>query len=292
MAITAVACGAPPPDAAGDGPGDVMQLPRASTCASPPEGTARAAVEAYDRVNSYRQAVGLPCSTFSPQIAAAAAAHCAYYVANHGSCVANPHREVAGCSKFRAERFSDRLKVASYPGNPAYETMTYVADGPHAVDKWVDSVWHRIPILSPWVGDAGYGGAEDCDTMDFGWTTPSANQAPVTYPFDGQVKVPAQFDGRTESPDLPAPPRGWPSGYPIMVYAADLKVTSHQLLDGQMPVPHIWIAPDDAASMGILRNEVVMYAHAPLKKSTTYRVVIAGQRNAQPFHLDWSFTTK
>jgi hypothetical protein len=235
----------------------------------------------------------LPCTNFAPAIAAAAAAHCAYYVANHGSCVANAHREVAGCSKFRGERFGDRLKLASYTGDAAYETMTYVGAGARAVDLWVDSVWHRIPILSPWVADAGYGGAEACDTMDFGWAAPPAKQAPVVYPFDHQSKVPTEFDGRTESPALPVPPRGWPSGYPIMVYAADLEVTSHKLFDDQMrAVPHVWIAPGDDAGAGILRNELVMYAHAPLAKATTYRVVIEGKRDGQQVLLDWTFTTK
>jgi hypothetical protein len=294
MATTA-ACGAP---ADGDEPmvagaNDAPALLQPATCARPPEGTDHNAIEAYDRVNAYRAMVGLPCSSFSPPIAAAAAAHCAYYVANHGSCVASAHREVSGCSKFRAERFGDRLKLASYSGNAAYETMTYVGAGARAVDLWVDSVWHRIPLLSPWVGDAGYGGAEGCDTMDFGWTAPPANQAPVVYPFDHQTKVPTEFDGRTESPTLPTPPRGWPSGYPIMVYGADLAVSSHQLLDSQMmPVPHVWMAPGDAASMGILRNEMVMYAHAPLARAATYRVVIEAQRDGQPVHLDWTFTTR
>jgi uncharacterized protein YkwD len=297
LAMTAAACGTPPADGTGttspgDGTEDQQQLAQATGCLRPPEGTEARAVEAYDRVNSYRQAMGLGCSKFVPEIAAAATAHCAYYVANHGSCVASPHREVAGCSKFRAERFTDRMRMANYTGDAAYETMTYVGAGARAVDKWVDSVWHRIPVLSPWVSDGGYGSVESCDTMDFGWAGPPTIGTPVTYPFAGQTKVPRQFDGRTESPTLPAPPKGWPSGYPIIVYAAELQVTSHQLFDADMKeVPHTWMAPEDAASMGILRNELVMYAHSPLKKSTEYRVVIEAQRKGQPVHVEWTFTT-
>jgi uncharacterized protein YkwD len=295
LALPLLGCGAGPTDDTGTAAGDdqPMELAQAASCARPPADTDLKAVEAYDRVNAYRMAAGLPCSAFVPEIATAAVAHCAYYVANKGACVASPHREVDGCMKFRAERFVERMKMASYGGNPAYETMTYVGVGAKAVDKWVDSVWHRIPVLSPWVTDAGYGSVDRCDTMDFGWAGAPRVQAPVMYPFDGETSVPRSFEGRTESPTLPAPPKGWPSGYPIIVYAAELQVTSHQLLDAEMQeVPHVWMAPDDAASMGILRNEVVMYAHAPLKKETSYRVVIEGTQKGAAVHLAWSFTTR
>jgi uncharacterized protein YkwD len=297
FAATTLGCSAPPADGGDTGgtddDGAELQLAQATDCARPPADSDPKAVEAYDRVNAYRKAAGLRCATFVPEIAGAAQAHCGYYVANTGACVANPHREVAGCTMFRAERFSDRLKAAAYTGNPAYEAMTYVGAGAKAVDKWVDSVWHRIPVLSPWVSDLGYGSVKACDTMDFGWAAAPGSPAPMTYPFDGQTKIPRSFDGRTESPALPAPPKGWPSGYPIMVYASDLQVSSHQLFDDKMnAVDHTWIAPGDAASMGILINELAMYAHAPLKKATTYRVVVEGTRKGEPVHLDWTFTTK
>jgi uncharacterized protein YkwD len=293
-AATLSACQPPGEMDEGMDPGDEEQLMApAASCPRPPAGTDREAERAYDRMNAYRKSAGLPCATFVPAIATAAAAHCAYYVGNRGACVNSPHREVAGCEKFRAERFGDRMRLAAYAGNPAYEAMTYVGSGSLAVDKWVDSVWHRLPILSPYVQDVGYGGNGGCDTMDFGWAPTALTSAPVAYPYDGQVKVPATFDGRIESPELPAPPKGWPSGYPILVYASDLRVTSHELFDDKMEaVPHVWLAPEDPLSRGLLRSEVVLYSHAPLRKRTTYRVALAGTRAGQPFRLDWSFTTK
>jgi hypothetical protein len=297
LAIALAACGAPPASDNGGGgssnDGGELQLAQATNCPRPPAGTDARAEAAYDRVNAYRQAVGLGCSPFSTQIAAAAAAHSAYYVGNKGACIASPHREVMGCNKFVAERFADRDKAAGYTGNPAYEAMTYVGNGSKAVDLWVDSVWHRIPILSPFVGDSGYGGVDACDTMNFAWADKPSTEAPVVYPFSGQTNVPRSWDGATESPALPVPPKGWPSGYPIMVYGAELNVTSHTLSDSDgKALDHVWLAPADAASMGILRNEVAMYAHAPLKAGATYRVVIEGTRKGEAVHLDWSFTTR
>jgi uncharacterized protein YkwD len=293
MALTVGACGKM--DGAADDVEEPIQLALATNCAAPPEGTDPEAVAAYDRVNAYRKAAGLGCTTFNKEIAKAAADHCDYYTANSRKqmCISNPHREVEGCDKFHGERSSARLKDAMYTGMSAYEDMTYVGKGSKAVDMWVDSVWHRIPVLSPWVGDAGYGRAKGCDTMDFGWSSVPSEGPAVMWPYDGQAGIPRKWDGSVESPALPVPPRGWPSGYPIMLYMAGLKVTSHQLLDDAgMPVDHTFLAPGDKDSLGILLNEFAMYSHEPLEKKTTYKVVIEGTRKDQPVHVEWSFTTK
>ncbi len=266
-------------------PVDQPVCPRAA--ANDPE-----AEEAYDRVNTYRRQMRLPCVTFVPEIAAAAAAHCGYFTANSGDCTADPHSEVEQCSGFRAERFGERMFNTGYHGKPAYETMAYAGDGSRAVDLWVDSVWHRIPILSPWVKDLGYGTTAGCDTMNFGWADGQATQGPATYPYNGQTDVPLKFDGSLESPALPPPPQGWPSGYPIIVYAANLDVERHVLLDDRRAVvPHTWIAPDSPAGKGILHKEMILYADAPLKPSTAYVVRIEGRRGIWPVRLEWTFAT-
>src|SRR5262249_29626800 len=142
--------------------------------------------------------------------------HCAYYDANQssgGSCIANPHVEVSGCSMYVGANFWDRMMAAGYTGSPAFEDMAFMGDGAGAVQQWIDSIWHRTPILSPWVREIGYGNAPGCDTMDFGVGLPTPNDVVATYPYAGQTGVPVDFDGRFEGPPPPAPPTGWPSGY-------------------------------------------------------------------------------
>jgi len=286
VGLAVAGCGVPLPGESGtSSDGDPLKLAPAVNCPAAPDGIDPRAAQAYDRVNAYRHAAGLGCSAYSPQIAAAAADHSAYYAANTGACVASPHVEVMGCQKFTGAHFADRMRAAGYNGVGAYEAMTYVGDGSKAVDLWVDSVWHRIPILSPFVGDSGYGGAPMVDTMDFAWAPTAYTGAPVVYPFAGETDVPRSFDGSTESPQLPVPPQGWPSGYPIIVYGVDLKITSHTL-------DHTFISPGDPASMGILENESVLYAHQPLESNSTYRVVVVGKHDDDAVHLDWSFTTR
>src|SRR5437868_5778231 len=103
----ATACQAPPgqamPPPTGDpGPGDGG----GPACPPPPPGTPRQAAAAHERVNAYRRLVGLPCTTFLPEVAEAAAAHCGYFVANAGgACSDSPHLERQGCPGFAGERF-------------------------------------------------------------------------------------------------------------------------------------------------------------------------------------------
>jgi hypothetical protein len=126
--------------------------------------------------------------------------------------------------------------------------------------------------------------------MDFGWA-PAISSQTATYPHAGQTDVPTSFDGARERPAPPAPPRGWPSGYPATLYASGLTVGSHTLsIDADpTPVPHVWLAPGAA---DILANEFVLYAHQPLRPQTRYRVVVEGERAGAPVRLDWTFTTR
>ena len=270
-------------------------LPAGTTTCPRALATDPRAEAAYDRVNSYRRRVRLPCMNFVPEIAAAASAHCAYYISNvnRGTCTDDPHGQRWGCRGFLSERFGDRMYRSGYEGPPAYEAMAYVGDGARAVDLWVDSVWHRIPMMSPWVSDLGYGGGPGCDTMNFGWGSAARPDGPVTYPYNGQTDVPLAFDGRVESPRLPVPPAGWPSGYPIIIYADDLEVDTHELLDAKMlPVPHVWITPGMPAAQGILQREPVMYSHAPLEAATAYVVRLVGRQAGWPMRLEWTFATR
>src|SRR4051812_36891764 len=113
LASLLAACQSPDDAEPGDtAPEEVLMVP--ASCPRPPVGTDKEAERAYDRMNAYRKAVGLPCSSFVPEISAAATAHCSYYVGNRGACVNSPHREVAGCERFHAERFGDRMRLAAY----------------------------------------------------------------------------------------------------------------------------------------------------------------------------------
>jgi hypothetical protein len=264
-----------------------------SNCPAAPAGTDKDTAEAIEEVNRVRKTVGLGCITLQPSINEAARRHCEYYVNNSGKCTSKPHREMAECRNFTAETFSDRMGMMSYKGHPRFEVMAYVGHGRTAVGQWLDSVWHRIPITSPDVDEAGYGKSGRCDTMDFGLSTGSSEPKNLVYPFDGQADVPRSFSGR-ESPEPPAPPEGWPSGYPVSLNAPGLNVREHTIVvdGGTENIPHIFMAPGDARAHDLLVDEYFLYTHRPLAPKTRYRVRVAGDQNGKPIVFEWTFTTR
>jgi hypothetical protein len=247
---------------------------------------------ALEVVNAARLPAGSGCATMIPEINAAAQNHCDYYAANAGdqACTGNPHGEVQGCMGFTGASPGARMQAAGYMGRGSSEVMAFANDPERAVAMWINSVWHRLPILDPWITHLGYGGAENCDTIDFGRGTPAPEDTVVIWPYDGQTGLPTNFDGSHEGPMPPAPSTGWPSSTPITVYAREMAVTEHVLtVDGESaPLDHVWLTSDDS---DFLDNAIMMYANAPFEANTTYRVKIAGTYVGGPLSLEWTFTT-
>jgi hypothetical protein len=263
-----------------------------AACPAPP-GASVQAVAALTRQNTNRAGMGLACANMIPTINTSAQKHCDYYVADKGvtMCVANPHVEVSGCSLFVAANFDARMRAAGYTGSQRSEVMAFFGDGARAMQIWIDSVYHRTPVLDPWLRDMGYGGGTGCDTVDLGVGTglpPSSTIA--VFPFANQTGVPTSFDGRQEGPMPPTPSSGWPSGYPIHIYVRQATITSHTLTKDSdtVAIPHVWITSADPLLLG---DAYVMYANTPLAAATKYRVQVAGS-NGAAFNLNWTFTTR
>jgi hypothetical protein len=243
-------------------------------------------------VNDARLPAGAGCATMIPEINAAAQAHCDYYAANTGMgmCTADPHGEVEGCTGFTGASPGARMMAAGYTGRGASEVMAFNNDPARAIAQWINSVWHRLPILDPWTTHLGYGGAERCDTIDFGRGTPAPEDTVVLWPYPDQTGLPTTFHGDREGPEPPMPPTGWPSATPITVYGQQLTVTEHVLTrDGDSaPIEHVWLTSADS---NFLRSSVMMYANAPFEPMTTYRVKITGTYVGGPLMREWTFTT-
>lgn len=268
-----------------------------SSCPAAPDGTSDPAKAALSYLNSIRLPAGAGCVKMVAEINKAADNHCAYYAdpANEGMCTENAHNEVMGCAAFTGTGPGQRMAAAGYMARGGGEVMAFLNDPKGAIDTWVNSVWHRIPLLDPWTGDMGYGSAAaGCDTIDFG---NSAMGVPATtvlvYPFDGQTDVPTSFNGMYEGPTPPAPPSGWPSAAPITLYARMLNITEHTLTkDGDAtPIEHTWITGSDPMWGNYLRTSVFMYAHVPFAANIKYRVTMKGTSQGGALDKTWTFTT-
>jgi hypothetical protein len=261
-------------------------------CPVPPAGAPADAVTAFNAENAARVAMGIPCASLVLTLCTSAQNHCGYYTTNQGSATcqaASAHDEVAGCPQFTGADPGARIKAAGYVGNGWSECMAFLGDPAGAVQTFIDSVYHRTPVLSPWYRDMGYGGGVGCDTIDFGPGAATAKTVTAFYPYDGQIGVPLSFNGAQEGPTPPVPTTGWPSGYPITLYGQGITVSAHQIVvDGTTtPLAHLWL--DGDATLGSTAK--VLYTEVPLSANTTYRVTIDGTSSAGSVHFDWTFTT-
>jgi hypothetical protein len=163
--------------------------------------------------------------------------------------------------------------------------MAFSGEPVSAIGQWINSVYHRTPLLSPWLAEMGYGMTADCDTIDMGLGPKASDDLTAVYPYPGQVGVPLSFDGSHEGPTPPAPPSGWPSASPVHLYVKSYTVVSHEVfVKGTCDaLPHQWL-PD--------KEQYILYPDKPFAKQTEYRVLIKGTKAGQPLDFDWSFTTK
>ena len=277
------------PGAAGGG----GMTPGIDACGAPPAATPDSAVVAINTENTLRVAMGLDCATIAPPLILSAQAHCDYYTQNQGTdCEApSPHDEIEGCPGFTGAGLGDRFKAAGYMlRGGGSECMAFLDDPANAVITFVNSVYHRTPVLDPWMRDFGYGGSDSCDTIDFGTGTMSASTLTAVYPYADQTGLPTSFDGSREGPEPPMPTSGWPSGYPVTLYAKSFSATAHSItVDGDATeLAHQWLAESDTTLPDYAK---VLYTDAPLSANTKYHVVITGTLSGADKTFDWRFTT-
>jgi hypothetical protein len=251
-------------------------------------------------VNQTRVAAGAGCMNFVSDLVTSAQAYCTYEAdnSNNATCEPEAHTEVTGCSGFTGADVQTREVAAGYPQSLAYTEVatSYGSDPTAAVPSWINTVFHRIPLLDPWTVDMGYGGATGCDAIDIGRGTSTVpTSTVVVFPYNGQTNVPPSWSG-LEGPEPPAPSGGFPSSYPINIYAEGLSVTMHVLTQegDSTPIAHLWLDQNSSQLESGLQpyfyNTAFMYG-APFASNTTYHVKVVGTYSGGTLNEEWSFTT-
>jgi hypothetical protein len=270
-----------------------------SSCTPPPAGASATAVKAWTMLNKLRIGAGSGCMNMHPQLLASAQSHCDYKAMNrsNAACTADAHSQIRGCPGFTGVDVQSREIAAGYPRNLAYTevALTYGDNPDLAIPGWLVTPFHRIPMIDPWTTDMGWGGGPGCDVIDFGRGMVSVpNDTIVVFPYNGQTDVPVSFNG-LEAPQPPAPVGGWPSGYPISIYAQKLSITEHVLTkDGtDTPLVHTWLDTANPGNAGLrpyFSNTALLYG-APFEPNTTYRVKLVGTYAGGALNREWTFTT-
>jgi tetratricopeptide (TPR) repeat protein len=248
-------------------------------------------------VNTARAAAGLPAVVLDPALSVSAATHCFYWLFNNNSPTVaglGIHLETPGLPGFSGVRPGDRDVNFGWQGGPVGEDITHTGDAVLAVAQWVNSVYHRFPIMAPDLSAIGYG---DCavgpvlmEDMEFGFGMVEASpHAPVVYPGDGQQSVPDSFSDN----ELPDPvPAGKPriTGYPVTVTfdpGLSAAVDGFTLAgpDGA-PLPAYRLAPDQQDG-----NTATLLPVAPLRAHTRYTARVVASVAGAAYVRTWSFVT-
>lgn len=267
---------------------------------------------ALRQLNADRAAVGLPPAAWSPNLQAASRAHAAYFVANAGLFAqADMHTEPSPS----APGFSGAtplVRDAAFGALGGSEVMNVTCpggSGAMAVDELMDTVFHRLAMLSAGLATAGGDAVPglpctlgpsatpqgDPFVMDMA-LLPTPQSGAMLYPADGQTGVPTEL--LTEVPS-PLPAGANPNaGYPVTAQlpgAGPAVLTSATLTaDGEaVPVYTLdstWRDTDPIYTGEQMGNAVAVIPQAPMAPDTTYAVHLTGTDPA-PFDLRWSFTT-
>jgi tetratricopeptide (TPR) repeat protein len=263
---------------------------------TPPSDLAAARKAAMDKVNTYRSEVGVPPLTEDSAVAEGAEAHAYYYLFNFGRPQVQGlsiHTEDPSLPGFSGESSIVRDRHFGYGGTRGGEVIDQIGTPEGSVQVWIDSVYHRFPLLARETSVAGYGRAElgitNLAILDLGIGDPGSGDA-IVYPRPDQTDVPGAFH-RGEVPD-PVPPEGsYPVGYPVTLQvgaAQTLSVSSGRLIgpDGK-DVPSYTLKP---GSSGLTSSEWALLAKQPLAAGARYTVEVNSQVSGQDLSKRWSFT--
>ncbi|HET9847279.1 MAG TPA: CAP domain-containing protein [Candidatus Dormibacteraeota bacterium] len=245
-------------------------------------------------VNRYRGLAGLDPVTSSSVIAQSARSHAFYTFFNGASPDIRDlgiHKETSSGQGYTGDNVLARAQHFGYPQRSMAEVITHRNDPAGAVSDWIDSVYHRIPLLRADLVELGYGdaylGPMTVQVMDLAYREASTGRV-ILYPAPNQTGVPVAFNGN-EIPD-PAPNASYPIGYPITATFdrnATVRIRSFRLRspNGQ-DIAGISLPPSNETE-----NSFAFMANTPLQAGTTYSVVLSYTANGLAGQKSWQFTT-
>jgi cysteine-rich repeat protein len=274
-----------------------------STCHVEPFGGApQSAIDAMHAINAARALADDPGVPLQSQAVTSAQNHASYYANNAGaySSGLSPHNEDPNFPNgFTGVQFFDRMSAVG-AGPAMFETMAFVGDPTSAVDEWLNTVFHRIPILHPNLGSFGYGlstaNGRSNDVADYSSGAAADASAVIVWPPPNATNIPGSFDTRFEGPSPTPPPGGGTTTGPLISVFfpnGNGSITSHAIKDGGgNTLPDTMIAPSDPSFGAFMMGSYCFYAAGPAAPGSHFTIEIAGTVNGQSFSTSWSFTTQ
>jgi uncharacterized protein YkwD len=250
------------------------------------EAAARAVLE---QVNDYRQAAGLGAVALDPALTKSCQAHADYLVRNAGD------PSIQGLGAHDEDPKLPGCSVAGHRAGRASD-IYFGPDPEAAVDFWMASLFHRVPLLAPELKRIGYGvagtGTERVAVLNVHGGHGSGR--PVLWPADGAKDVPLAYHAG-ERPDPIPESKTKKAGYPVSVaFPTGTTVTeaAARLSDPDGKEVSIWLSsPEKSVDAELQRNSVCLIAQESLKPKTSYTVTVSARVDGADWKKTWSFTT-
>lgn len=269
----------------------VALAPEVRTEAPTAEPTAAPSGDAVlDRINYFRALAGLAPLPANAALMQSTRNHADYYVLNGGGA----HTESPGMPGFTGASIHDRAVAAGYARYSwVDEDVAFNTDEVGNVDLFVETVFHRLPLLHPSAIAIGYatasGNGRSIMVIDVGLDQnydPGVD-LPVVYPGSGQTDVPRLWYAY-ESPD-PVPGVPNPVGSPLTVsflIGQSVEWGAVTLVSAAGTAVDVILAegPTWRKSLGIVPR-------TPMEPGTTYTATVTGTVDGGAFSYSWSFST-
>ena len=273
-----------------------------------------------NRLNAFRTLARQRPVTVDPELSEGCIAHARYLVAHHGSAATaglGVHAEnpaLAGFTKF-GDLAAHRSVITEYGTNlPGLPDRGWPLT---ALDLWMSTLYHRVPMLDPDLTRIGIGYARNeiatawyvvmdvASGRDTEGTEGRSSTKAVVYPGDGQTDVPRRFGwGSLELPNpLPIGYKPENAGYPITVsflrassvtdVTAALRRESEESEPSSKPeeIPFWLSTPEQPASNADQQGTICLIAAKRFRERATYRVTVAATVDGRKWEKTWKFTT-
>lgn len=255
------------------------------------------AAKMLDRINRIRRQAELNPVKLDAELSKACRLHAKYLVVNARRPEVQgmgAHREDAKLPGYSAE--GEKAAKASDIALGDYEPTD-------ALDGWMATLYHRVPILEPELREIGFGCARG---RRLGWVTvldvasrrDPGRSRPIFWPVDRQTDVPLNFPPGGETPNPIPDEKVTRAGYPITAFfPGQLPVLKSQarLEDAEGKNVPCWFsskeAPANPKFVNHQGNTICLIPKEPLRAETTYRVTITGEHLGDAWKKSWTFTT-
>lgn len=243
---------------------------------------------AWERVNELRRAAGVPPVELDATLSKGCQSHAKYLNLNRANGAIRgmgAHSEQEGLPGYTEAGAAAAVNSVIAPRRGLSE----------AVDAWMSTLYHRIPMLRPNLVRIGLGWEGGYAVMDVINGLIGDEPHPVAYPAEGQKNVPTLFPNELPDP-IPAGATR-PAGYPVTLQfpfdSEEVTGVKAAFMDvSGKAVPFHLSSPEHPANAFPQQNTICVIPARRLAPGATYKVRVAGTFQGETFEHEWSFTTE